>query len=232
QPNPEPNAVTQLAANSSLTLTGKAYSEHLFYVDVPEYSREFHVQISGEGDADLYMSYQQVAHYYDYQVTEFTYGSNEQITFKPEQNGYIKPGRYYLSVTGRADYSAVILNTRLVTEQPNEQPTIKDDLAPVLLEAGNSQSLTVYRQRYVAIYVPKGVSEVQVWLTASEQNRGNVDLFAAKAYWPTRGQFEHASTGAGSHEYLRIPVKQEGYVHFSLNAQQLGDTVEMVAYFD
>lgn len=48
QPNPEPNALTQLAANSSLTLTGKAYSEHLFYVDVPEYSREFHVQISGE----------------------------------------------------------------------------------------------------------------------------------------------------------------------------------------
>ncbi|EJL6308452.1 M9 family metallopeptidase [Vibrio cholerae] len=232
QPNPEPNAVTQLAANSSLTLTGKAYSEHLFYVDVPEYSREFHVQISGEGDADLYMSYQQVAHYYDYQVTEFTYGSNEQITFKPEQNGYIKPGRYYLSVTGRADYSAVILNTHLVTEQPNEQPTIKDDLAPVVLEAGNSQSLTVHRQRYVAIYVPKGVSEVQVWLTASEQNRGNVDLFAAKAYWPTREQFEHASTCAGSHEYMRIPVTQEGYVHFSLNAQQLGDTVEMVAYFD
>lgn len=120
----------------------------------------------------------------------------------------------------------------LVTEQPNEQPTIKDDLAPVLLEAGNSQSLTVHRQRYAAIYVPKGVSEVQVWLTASEQNRGNVDLFAAKAYWPTRKQFEHASTGAGSHEYLRIPVTQEGYVHFSLNAQQLGDTVEMVAYFD
>ncbi len=102
----------------------------------------------------------------------------------------------------------------------------------MVLEAGKSQSLTVQQQRYVAIYVPKGVSEVQVWLTASEQNRGNVDLFAAKAYWPTREQFEHASTCAGSHEYMRIPMTQEGYVHFSLNAQQLGDTVEIVAYFD
>ncbi|QXC58811.1 M9 family metallopeptidase [Vibrio mimicus] len=231
-PEPQPEAVAQFVANTSLSLTGQAYSEHLFYVDVPEHSREFEVSISGDGDADLYMSYQQVAHYYDYQVSEFTYGSNELIAFKPEQDGYIKPGRYYLSVAGRSDYSAVTLNAHLVTEQSNEHPEFKDDLAPLLLEAGQSQHLTVHQQRYVAIYVPEGVTEVQVLLTASIQNQGDIDLFAAQTYWPTREQFDHASNNKGSNEYLSIPVTQAGYLHFSLNAQAISDSVDMVAYFN
>nr|WP_158162579.1 M9 family metallopeptidase [Vibrio mimicus] len=238
--NPDPSepetkpeeAVTALTANQSVTLSGQTYSEHLFYIDVPEHSREFQVTISGDGDADLYMSHQKVAHYYDYQVTEFIDGSNETISFKPEQDGYIKPGRYYLSIAGRSAYSAVTLSSHLVTEQPSVQPERKDDLTPVVLESGQPQTLSVHQQRYVAMYVPEGATEVQVWLTASVQNRGNIDLFAAKEYWPTREQFEHASTYEGSNEYLSIPVTQAGYVHFYLNAQNLGDTVEMVAYFN
>lgn len=230
-PETKPEAsVTALSANQSVTLSGQAYSEHLFYIDVPEHSREFQITIAGDGDADLYMSYQKIAHYYDYQVSEFTSGSHESISIKTEQNGYIKAGRYYLSVTGRGDYSEVTLNSQLVTEQPNHPDEPKDDLAPLVLEAAQAQMLTIHQQRYAAIYVPEGVSEVRVWLTASTSQEGNIDLFAARDYWPTREKFDHASTSEGSNEYLRIPVTQAGYVHFSLNAQQAGGNVEMVAY--
>jgi microbial collagenase len=72
-----------------------------------------------------------------------------------------------------------------------------------------------------------------VWLTDKNGNadNGNVDLYASKAYWPTAGQHEYASNYWGSNEYLQIPVTEEGYVHFSLNADQQGDEVEMLVYF-
>lgn len=53
-PNPDPNPgeptepsdqVTQLVANQSVVLSGAAYSEQLFYVDVPENATHFDVAI-------------------------------------------------------------------------------------------------------------------------------------------------------------------------------------------
>ncbi|BCL72557.1 microbial collagenase [Vibrio nigripulchritudo] len=250
QPNPNPNPgeptepsdqVTPLTANQSVVLSGGAYSEQLFYVDVPENATHFEVKIKGvdQGDADLYMSFEKEAHYYDFEFSQYGTGSNEIVTFEPEPSGYIKPGRYYMSITGRTAFDAVTLTTSLETKASTPLIPKQDDLAPVVLESGEAQTLTVRQQRYAAVYVPQGVQEVRVWLTgknsntenANKPNNGNVDLYASQAYWPTADQHEYISNYSGSNEYLQIPVTEAGYLHFSLNAPQQGDEVEMLVHF-
>ncbi|MEZ9859252.1 collagenase [Vibrio splendidus] len=248
-PNPDPNPgeptdstekFTVLVANQSVVLSGEAYSEQLFYVDVPENTKHFEVSIEGhalgqsQGDADLYVSYNKQAHYYDFEFSQYGNGSNEHVTFEPEASGYIKPGRYYMSIAGRTDFNDVTLLASLETETPTPSTQEQDDLTPVVLESGQAQVLTVHQRRYAAVYVPQGVQEVRVWLNdknTEQPNRGNVDLFASHSYWPTAGQHDYASDYRGSNEYLQIPVTEEGYVHFLLSAEQQGDDVEMLVYF-
>ncbi|MBE3920084.1 collagenase [Vibrio parahaemolyticus] len=228
--------VTELAANQSLQLSGEAYSEKLFYVDVPANTVRFNVSIEGAGDADLYMSYNKVAHYYDFEISQYADGSNEEIQFAPEQNGYVKAGRYYISLTGRDSYDSVNLVAALEVEAQTPPTQVQDDLAPVVLESGEAKVLTVHQQRYAAVYVPEGVKEVRVWMSSQSNandpyGAGNVDLYASRKHWPTAEQHEYASNYAGSNEYLAIPVTEAGYVHFSLQAPQQGDDVEMLVYF-
>ena len=47
------------------------------------------------------MSYNKQAHYYDFEFSQYGDGSNEMVTFEPEALGYIKPGRYYMSIAGQ-----------------------------------------------------------------------------------------------------------------------------------
>lgn len=237
--NPTDQAIV-LAANQGVVLNGEAYSEQLFYVDVPENTTHFEVSIEGhalgqsQGDADLYMSYNKQAHYYDFEFSQYGNGSNEMVTFEPESSGFIKPGRYYMSIAGRTDFSDVTLVASVETKTPTPPIQEQDDLTPVLFESGKAQILTVHQRRYAAVYVPEGVQEVRVWLTdknTAQPDTGNVDLFASSTYWPTAGQHEYASNYAGSNEYLQIPVTEEGYLHFLLSAEQQGDDVEMLVYF-
>ncbi|KLV03627.1 peptidase M9 [Photobacterium aquae] len=241
KPNPNPNEptgpsdqVTMLTANQSIVLGGKAYSEQLLYVDVPEKTTHFNVTIQGDGDADLYMSYDKEAHYYDYEFSQYGNGSNEAVTFETDASGYIKPGRYFISVAGRADFNAVTLVASVETETTTPPAQSQDDLAPVMLESGQAQNLTVHQQRYAAVYVPQGVEEVRVWLTDKngDTDNGNVELYASHNNWPTPEEHEYVSNYWGSNEYLQIPVTEAGYLHFSLTAEpQQGDEVEMLVYF-
>jgi microbial collagenase len=251
-PNPDPNPgeptdpteptdqVTVLVSNQDVLLTGTAYSEQLFYIDVLENTTHFEVSIEGnalgqsQGDADLYMSYGKEAHYYDFEFSQYGNGSNEVVVFEPGSSGYIKPGRYYMSITGRTDFSDVTLVASVETKTPTPPIQEQDDLTPVIFESGKAQILTVHQRRYAAVYVPEGVQEVRVWLTdknTAQPDTGNVDLFASSTYWPTAGQHEYASNYVGSNEYLQIPVTEEGYLHFLLSAEQQGDDVEMLVYF-
>ena len=227
--------VTELVANQSIQLSGETYSEKLFYVDVPANTTHFKVTIEGTGDADLYMSYNKIAHYYDYEVSHNIAGSNEELQFEPEHTGYIKSGRYYISLSGRDSYDSLNLVAAVEAEEHTSTTQEQDDLAPIMLESGQAQVLTVNQQRYAAVYVPEGVKEVRVWMSSqSDANdpygAGNVDLYASREHWPTVEQHEYASEYSGSNEYLVIPVDKAGYVHFSLQASQQGDDVEILVY--
>ncbi|WP_197465789.1 PPC domain-containing protein, partial [Vibrio sp. HI00D65] len=95
----------------------------------------FEVSIEGQnqGDADLYMSYNRTAHYYDFEFSQYGSGSNEMVTFESEATGYIKPGRYYMSVVGRTEFNGVRLLASLETEHPVPPSPEQDDLTPVVL---------------------------------------------------------------------------------------------------
>lgn len=235
-PTPEPPQEAQpieLVVNQPITLHGSYLSEQRFYIDVPERSLSFQVSITGQGDADLYMSYNQVAHYYDYQFSDFISGSsNETINLEPQADGYVQAGRYYISVTGRAAFSDVILSAKIQTEQVSLPPKEQDDLRPIRLEENQSQTLLVNQRRYAAIYVPEGVSTVRVWMTPTQSTNSNVDLFASFGQWASRASHQWASTSVDSYEYLSIPVEKTGHVYFTLDAQARGENVELVVYFD
>ncbi|EKO3571096.1 MULTISPECIES: M9 family metallopeptidase [Vibrio] len=222
----------ELEANQAIILYGNYLSEQLYYIDVPERTLSFQVTIDGQGDADLYMSYEKVAHYYDYQFSNVALGSNERLSFKPQADGYVQAGRYYISVTGRAAFSDVKLLAQIQYDQTSTPSHEVDDLNPIRLEAEVKQNLMVNQRRYAAIYVPEGVQRVQIWMTPTQSTTNNVDLFASQVTWPSRDDYQWNSVRSDSHEYLSMPIEKAGYIYFTLDAQARGENVDLVVYFD
>ncbi|MEI8593873.1 M9 family metallopeptidase [Photobacterium sp. Hal280] len=234
EPEPGQDEATSLALNSAVTLSGAAYSEQLFYVDIPANTRNLAFAITGDGDADLYASYDRTAHYYDYDFTAFTAGSNETLTITPDANGNIKPGRYYLSIAGRDAFSQITLKATADIAKPGEndghtgsQPT--DDLSPVVLEANKPQTLNVSTQRYLAFYVPEAGQTLRVWVTPTEQDqKGNVSLYAASAHWPTAEKYDTASADPDNQAFIEITANKAGYMHLLLT--NAGETANVEVY--
>ncbi|MBF4257763.1 M9 family metallopeptidase [Vibrio anguillarum] len=227
------DTMNYLALGQSVTLSGEQYSEQLYYIDVPDNVSELSINISGDGDADLYLSYEKIAHYYDYQITNFELHSNETIALEKQANGTVLPGRYYFSITGREAYQRVELNTKVSYAITDNTQKPSDDLAPVVLENRQPMTLDIHQTRYAAIYVPEGMSSVKVWLQPIDKMAAhNVDLYAASENWPTLTHFDQASKRADSYEYIELPVTQAGYVHFMLNAPQANSQVELYATYE
>ncbi|EKO3733652.1 collagenase, partial [Vibrio metschnikovii] len=222
----------ELEANQAIILHGNYLSEQLYYIDVPERTLSFQVTIDGQGDADLYMSYEKVAHYYDYQFSNVALGSNERLSFKPQADGYVQAGRYYISVTGRAAFSDVKLLAQIQYDQTSTPSHEVDDLNPIRLEAEVKQNLMVNQRRYAAIYVPEGVQRAQIWMTPTQSTTNNVDLFASQVTWPSRDDYQWNSVRSDSYEYLSMPIEKAGYIYFTLDAQARGENVDLVVYFD
>ncbi|WP_281222694.1 M9 family metallopeptidase [Photobacterium sanguinicancri] len=248
QPTPggkEP-IVTALSLNSTVRLEGEKYSEQQFYIDVPEFTRSLELSIQGEGDADLYASFDRVAHYYDHDFTSFSHGSNEQVTIEPQANGYIKTGRYYISIDGREAFNNVeLLPKAEVENQGGNQgggqgggqgsSAGQDDLAPVVLATDDPINLDIINTRYLALYVPEGKDTVRIWVTpkAKQDNtnvgeQSNVNLYAAQAHWPTPEKHDASSHYTGNQEFIELKVNQNGYVHFMLSNN--GNKAEVEVY--
>ncbi|MDO6496546.1 M9 family metallopeptidase [Photobacterium sanguinicancri] len=244
QPTPggkEP-IVTALSLNSTVRLEGEKYSEQQFYIDVPEFTRSLELSIQGEGDADLYASFDRVAHYYDHDFTSFSHGSNEQVTIEPQANGYIKAGRYYISIDGREAFNNVELLAKAEVENQGGNQgggqgssAERDDLAPVVLATDDPINLDIINTRYLALYVPEGKDTVRIWVTPkAEQNntnvgtQSNVDLYAAQAHWPTPEKHDASSHYTGNQEFIELKTNQNGYVHFMLSNN--GNKAEVEVY--
>ncbi|MGF1834662.1 collagenase [Photobacterium sanguinicancri] len=245
QPTPggkEP-IVTALSLNSTVRLEGEKYSEQQFYIDVPEFTHSLELSIQGEGDADLYASFDRVAHYYDHDFTSFSHGSNEQVTIEPQANGYIKAGRYYISIDGREAFNNVELLAKAEVENQGGNQgggqgssAERDDLAPVVLATDDPINLDIINTRYLALYVPEGKDTVRIWVTPkAEQNntnvgtQSNVDLYAAQAHWPTPEKHDASSHYTGNQEFIELKTNQNGYVHFMLSNNGKKTEVEVYA---
>ena len=118
-------------------------------------------------------------------------------------------------------------------ESGKETHPQQDDLTPVVIEPTQMTTLKVHQRRYTAIYVPEGVKEIRVWvMNESRVEPGkDLNLYASFDVWPTKEQYYWASQNTDNNEYLLIPALKEGYLHFLLNADSLGEDVDMVVYF-
>ncbi len=101
KPNEKPK---KIELNTSIQVSGKKFSETLFFVDVSESYNQLEVSISGTGDADLYACYDKVCHYFEYEWSNYTHGSNETISIPKNEDGSIKMGQYYFSISGREEF--------------------------------------------------------------------------------------------------------------------------------
>ncbi|EGR2180707.1 collagenase [Vibrio parahaemolyticus] len=103
QPKPKEKP-KKIELNTSIQVNGKKFSETLFFVDVSESYNQLEVSISGAGDADLYACYDKVCHYFEYEWSNYTHGSNETISIPKNEDGSIKMGQYYFSISGREEF--------------------------------------------------------------------------------------------------------------------------------
>ncbi len=103
QPKPKEKP-KKIELNTSIQVSGKKFSEALFFVDVSESYNQLEVSISGTGDADLYACYDKVCHYFEYEWSNYTHGSNETISIPKNDDGSIKMGQYYFSISGREEF--------------------------------------------------------------------------------------------------------------------------------
>lgn len=103
QPKPKEKP-KKIELNTSIQVNGKKFSETLFFVDVSESYNQLEVSISGTGDADLYACYDKVCHYFEYEWSNYTHGSNETISIPKNEDGSIKVGQYYFSISGREEF--------------------------------------------------------------------------------------------------------------------------------
>ncbi len=103
QPKPKEKP-EKIELNTSIQVSGKKFSETLFFVDVSESYNQLEVSISGTGDADLYACYDKVCHYFEYEWSNYTHGSNETISIPKNEDGSIKMGQYYFSISGREEF--------------------------------------------------------------------------------------------------------------------------------
>ncbi|EHV9705259.1 collagenase [Vibrio parahaemolyticus] len=103
QPKPKEKP-KKIELNTSIQVSGKKFSETLFFIDVSESYNQLEVSISGTGDADLYACYDKVCHYFEYEWSNYTHGSNETISIPKNEDGSIKMGQYYFSISGREEF--------------------------------------------------------------------------------------------------------------------------------
>lgn len=103
QPKPKEKP-KKIELNTSIQVSGKKFSETLFFVYVSESYNQLEVSISGTGDADLYACYDKVCHYFEYEWSNYTHGSNETISIPKNEDGSIKMGQYYFSISGREEF--------------------------------------------------------------------------------------------------------------------------------
>ncbi|MCX8903217.1 collagenase [Vibrio parahaemolyticus] len=103
QPKPKEKP-KKIELNTSIQASGKKFSETLFYVDVSESYNQLEVSISGSVVAVLYACFDILCLYFDYDWSYYTHGSNEMISIPKNEDGSIKMGQYYFSISGREEF--------------------------------------------------------------------------------------------------------------------------------
>ncbi|WBA12680.1 M9 family metallopeptidase [Salinivibrio kushneri] len=233
EPEPEQSDVTTLSLGQTVTISGQAYSEHLYQIDLTQPASALTFSLEGQGNADLYVAKDRQAHYYDFDATEWNQTSNETVTLND-----VEPGRYTLSVTGRGDFTDVTVKVNAEgqvqpepTPEPQpETPAGTDDLRPMQLNVASPNSISVYQRRYLYADVPEGATKAQVWVMA-DGDAGDLSVFAAEDYWPTQAQNQAVSDVPGSNQYIEVDLRDQQRLHLLLTGDGSRSQTDVRVYF-
>ncbi|WP_023603279.1 M9 family metallopeptidase [Aliivibrio logei] len=238
KPTQPSDNITALNANTTIALSSEIYNEQLFYFDVTSEAAAVSVSISGDGDADVYASFNKIAHYYDYDISNFQRGSEETIRFTSNNaNAPLNVGRYYFSVAAREAFEHVELTVNIENEASTTTPAIpSDDLKPVVLNKSIATEIVIHEQRYLVLYVPEDDQTVRIWVnnksSTTNENKGDINIYAAKDYWPTEKQNEASSTHSGNNEFIEMHVEKASYVYLSMTASQPDNLTEVYVTYE
>ena len=218
---PNPGQIIEMSLNSNVTYSAKKYQERLFFIDVPDRVTEFKVTIKGDGDADLYANYEREAHYFDFETTNFKVGSsNEEVVFEPQDNGFIVPGRYYFSLTGRESFQKVTVSS-VAEIKPDSQKF------PTVLENGQPEIVVVDGVYYAGLYVDEP-GPVNVSVKSLDGQNGNIDLYVGLNSWANEEKFDISAYKIQNYQHFDFEVSKSGYVYFTFNSESKSLKFELI----
>lgn len=237
-PDPTPPPATDITPplqNGATTNYNLAQHDTLeFVVEIPENTSKLTVQISGSGDADLYVKKTAINWPGDsgqHDSAEFKSpwinGSNESVTFDLPGKG-----TWHILIHGYTAASGTISATWLPINQ--DAPGEKTDNAN-LLENGSSTDFSLSRQQIIdyRINLPASVNKLQVTMTGS----GDADLYVKNApiNWPQDSGRKNSSGfkapwKSGSNETVSFSHPKQGQWHVLIHGYRAAQGKVSVAW--
>lgn len=190
---------TRLTSGESRTLSGRAGTERLFTITVPEGSGHLRVQLrEGEGDADLVVRFGSRPETGLYDCVSEELSTLEECLIDAPQ-----AGTWYVLVVAHEDYEQVRLNASIGSATGAEALQSGVQLTPLSGGAGSF--------RMFAITVPAGASHLDVELSGGS---GDADLFIRQGAFPLLTNYDCASFGGTTAERCgrAFPVAGTWYV--------------------
>lgn len=160
----------------SITINGNEFSETVYRIDVPEDVPRLSVTMSGgTGNADFYISHNEVPTYNTAACRSINDGNNESCQFDTPQ-----AGQWYIVVEGFDDYKDVKLKASF------DANVLSNNKAVTFSAMANSKP--IYR-----INVPEGTARLHV-VTHSPDVTGNANIYVKHGQAPTFSSYQCKST--------------------------------------
>ena len=172
-----------LNGDTRSNLTAQQGDTLSFYMDVPENASQLSFNMSGgTGDADLYVKLASQPTVSSYDCRPYKNGNTESCLFESPQ-----AGRYFVSIKGYSDFSAVTLNAQYTESTPPKG-------GKSVLEALSGSAA---EWRYYQLDLPAGMTSLNVTLAGGT---GDADLYVAKGYQPNSANYDCRPYKNGNNE--------------------------------
>lgn len=202
---PKPEAKKLTAGVAVTDLAGKAGSEQLFSIEVPNTVQTLTIQMSGgTGDADLYIRKGEIPTTSQYDFRPYLTGNNEQVILTKAVGG-----TWYILVRGYQAFTGVTLVATFDAPVP--------DGATVLLNgvAVNDLAGLVASQKFFKIEVPAGQTKLEIALSGGT---GDADLYVRVGEKPTTKEWDYRPFRMGNKETVTIDNPKAGTYYLMIRA--------------
>ena len=164
----------------------------------------FKVQMSGDGDADLYVRKGAQPTKSEYDCRPFTAGSNDDCDVAG-------PGEFYVSVWG---FQASNFTLKVIYTKPGSDSTPTGNADHI----SATGSVTEGGMEYYEIEVKAGQK-----IVVRTECSTDVDLYARMNLVPTEALYDYRSYRYTGNEILEITPETDGTLHIAVHGYEAGD---------